>query len=75
MRVLVIVAGRILSSGHHHLRTSHFLRLVGNDISFALLGHNMPDITLLRLEVIRDLIRLVLVLAVLEDRLTFPLVL
>ena len=70
----MMVAGRVLTAADHHLIVFHLLRLVGDDIAFALLGHHMPYITLLRADIIRDLIRLVGVLAVFKDRSAFPFV-
>ena len=74
VRVLVVVAGRVLATGHHHLVIAQFLRLVGDDISLALRGHGMADITLLGLDVIRDLVRLVFVFSVVKDWLARPFV-
>ena len=72
--MVVVVTRGILSAGKHHFIAMHLLRLVRDDIAFTLLRHDMPDITLLRLDVIRDLVRLVTVLPVLENRFTFPFV-
>ena len=74
MRVVVVVTGGVLSTRHDHLVIRQFLGLVGNDISFAALGNHMPDITFLRFDVIGDLVGLVTVLPVFEDRLAFPFV-
>ena len=70
----MVIAGRILSACHQHLVVRQLLGLVCNDISLSVLCHDMPDITLLGLDVIGDLVRLVLVLTVFEHRFTFPFV-
>ena len=72
--MLVIVAGRVLTAGHHHDIVVPLLGLVRNDVSFALLRYYMTDITLTRLDVIRHLVRFVTVVAVFEYRLTDPFV-
>ena len=72
MRMVVMVAGRVLSAAHHHLVARHLLGSVGNDITFALLCHHAPDIAFLSLDIIGNLARLIAVFAVIEYRFAFP---
>ena len=74
MRMIVFVASGILTTCHHHDVVVHFLRSVGDDVSFTLLGHYAADVALLRLQVVGDFAGLVAVLAVFEHRPADPLV-
>ena len=70
----MVVAGRVKTVCHQHFVVLQFLGLICDDIPFTLLGNYMTNETALRLDVIGDFIRFVTILAVFENRLTFPLV-
>ena len=74
MRMVVVVTSRVLTTRHHHLVAFYFLGLVGDDISLSLLRHYVADVTFLRLDIIRNLVRLVAVVAFFEHRPAFPFV-
>ena len=68
----MVVAGRVLASGHHHLVACNLLGLLGDDVSFALLRDHIADEAFLRLDIIRNLAGFVTILTILEHRLSDP---
>ena len=70
----MVVTRGVLSSRHHHDVGVGLFGPVSNHVSLALLGHYMPDITLLRADVIGHLVGLVIVILVLENRSAYPFV-
>ena len=75
VRVVVVVAGGIFTALHHQHIALGLFGFIGYHIALALLRHHMANDTLLGLEVIRDLIRLVTILAVLKHGLAHHLIL
>ena len=72
--MLMIIASRVFTTRHHHHIVIHLLRLLGQHIAFALLSHHIANDTFLRLQIIRNLFRFVLVFLVFENRLSFQLI-
>ena len=74
VRVFMVVASRVFAARHHQFLITQFLGLIGDDISFALLRHNVADKSFLRLDVVCYLAGFVTVIAVLEHRFADPFV-
>ena len=66
VRMVMVVAGGIFTALHHQHIALGLFGLIGYHIALALLRHHMANDTLLGLEVIRDLIRLVTIFSVLK---------
>ena len=73
--MIVIIAGGIFSAMHHQRVIIHLFRLICNQIAFALLCDHMANLTLLCLQVIGNLFRLITIIRILKHRQTFPLIL
>ena len=66
--MVVVVASGILTAAHVNLIVGALLRFLTHYVSFALLGHNLVDETLLALEVVAHFLRFVRSASVLEHR-------
>ena len=66
----MLIAGGVASTHHVQDVALHLFRTTSGYVTFALLGDYIGDITLFRAEVVAHGLRLVLLLALLEERVT-----
>lgn len=68
VRMLMLVAGRILTTHHVQDIPFHLFRSPGGNIPFALLGNHVRDISFLGTKIIPHRLRLILLIALLKQR-------